>query len=111
MSKKEEVQVAVSEQVISPAGDEEAGNHLEVRAIPVQDIVENTHESRKAVNRERLESLKDSIQENGILVPLLVKSQPNNQYMIIAGQRRFLAAKELNLPTVPARIMDVDPLI
>jgi ParB family transcriptional regulator, chromosome partitioning protein len=85
-------------------------NNQEFKTIRIEDIVENEWETRKAVNMGKFESFKDSIQQNGILVPLLVKRTENNKYMIIAGQRRFLAAKELNLSPIPVRIMDADPL-
>ncbi len=72
----------------------------EVVDVPVGKIIPNPHQPRLYFNEEKLEELARSIKEHGILQPLTVTKNGEN-YELIAGERRFQAAKKAGLPTVP----------
>lgn len=72
----------------------------QVRDIPLQDIDINQSQPRKAFNEESLQELAQSIQEVGLLQPLLV-TEHRSRYRIVAGERRFRAARLAGLQSVP----------
>ncbi len=74
--------------------------------IPVGSIVPNPHQPRLHFDEAKLQELADSIKEHGILQPIVV-SKNGEQYEIIAGERRFQAAKRIGLATVPVVVRDV----
>lgn len=74
--------------------------------IPVGSIVPNPHQPRMHFDEGKLQELTDSIKEHGILQPLVV-TKNGAQYELIAGERRFQAAKKLGLATVPVLVRDV----
>ena len=63
---------------------------------------------RKYFDPELLEELSDSIKENGLLQPILVREYGDGRYQIIAGERRFRASKMAGLDEIPAIILDTD---
>ena len=63
---------------------------------------------RKHFDKESLEELAKSIEENGLLQPILVREYGNGRYQIIAGERRFRASKIAGLSEIPAIILDKD---
>ena len=65
---------------------------------------------RKDFNKESLAELADSIAKHGIIQPIVVRNLPNGYYQIIAGERRWRAAKMLGLDEVPVVIKNVDEL-
>jgi len=69
-------------------------------------IKPNSKQPRKIFDEEKLSSLAESIKEHGIIQPIVVKSV-NNGYMIIAGERRWRAAKLAGLKEVPVIVMDL----
>ena len=77
-----------------------------LREIPITSIVPNPHQPRLHFDEVKLQELADSIKEHGILQPIVV-SQNGEQYEIIAGERRFQAAKRVGLATVPVVVRDV----
>src|SRR3989338_5800015 len=88
----------LTEQVIPSA-------RQEVRDIDVNDIVENPHQPRSFFAPADLEDLINSIEEHGILQPLIVTRRANG-YELIAGERRLRAARTLGHKTVPVIIRD-----
>lgn len=68
-------------------------------------IVVNPDQPRKDFDQKALQNLADSIRQNGILQPLLVKSS-NGSYEIVAGERRFRAAQMIGLEKVPAVLLE-----
>lgn len=76
--------------------------------IPVSAISANEFQPRTRFDEEALVSLTDSIREVGVLQPILVRRTAPNQYALIAGERRWRAARRAGLPTVPAVIREVD---
>lgn len=77
-----------------------------LREVPITSIVPNPHQPRLHFDEAKLQELADSIKEHGILQPIVV-SQNGEQYEIIAGERRFQAAKRVGLATVPVVVRDV----
>lgn len=73
---------------------------------PIVDIAPNRYQPRTVFNREELNRLKDSIAEQGVLQPLLVRTL-DNSYELIAGERRLRAAKEANLTHVPVFVKNL----
>lgn len=70
--------------------------------IPVQQIRSNPRQPRTFFDKEELEELADSIQEYGVLQPLIVRQgKQANEYFLIAGERRLQAARQANLENVP----------
>lgn len=91
-------------------------HHEAIFLIETEKIKPNPHQPRKNFDEESLKELAASIQEFGILQPILVsKVEEENEtgtkvsYQLIAGERRFMAAKKLGLERVPVIIKKVDP--
>lgn len=72
----------------------------QVRDIPLDDIDINQNQPRKAFDDQSLQELAQSIQEVGLLQPILV-TEHRNRYRIVAGERRFRAARLAGLDSVP----------
>ncbi len=73
---------------------------------PIEDIAPNRYQPRTVFSIEELEKLKDSIAEQGILQPLLIRNI-DNSYELIAGERRLRAAKAADLTHVPVIVKDL----
>ena len=76
--------------------------------IEIDKIKVNPNQPRKYFDKKALDELVMSIKEKGILQPVTIKSLDNNFFELIAGERRFRAAKILNLKTIPSYIIKVD---
>lgn len=84
-----------------PGGESSGG----VLQIPVQNIAPNPRQPRANFNPEELAELSASIKEHGVLQPLIVTSgEEAGQYVLVAGERRLLAARLAHLETVPALV-------
>jgi ParB family transcriptional regulator, chromosome partitioning protein len=87
---------------------EVAGDRTSALAdIPVVAVRANPHQPRHSFDEESLASLTASVREVGILQPILVRQTGEGTYELIAGERRWRAAKRAGLPTIPAIIKDV----
>jgi ParB family chromosome partitioning protein len=75
--------------------------------VPLSLIDPNPAQPRTSIRPEALEQLSRSIQESGIVQPILVRPVANGRYQIIAGERRFRAAERLGLATIPAVVRTV----
>lgn len=91
--------------LISEANHEVGGLKADSR-LPIQSIVPNPNQPRKKFDPEALTELADSIKQNGILQPILVRKE-RDKYEIVAGERRYQAAKLAKLKEVPVVIRDV----
>lgn len=74
--------------------------------IPLNLIKNNEEQPRKSFDDEKILELAQSIKEHGIIQPILVNKKDNN-YVIVAGERRWRAAKFLKLKEVPAIVMEL----
>lgn len=75
--------------------------------MSIEDIVPNPNQPRTHFNESELEELSESIRENGVLQPLLVRKN-SMKYEIIAGERRYQASKIAGLEKLPVIVKDVD---
>ncbi len=74
--------------------------------IPVTAIRANPHQPRTSFDEEAMASLTASIREVGVLQPVLVRAAADDSYELIAGERRWRAAKRAGLPTIPAIVRE-----
>ena len=84
---------------------EKAGGLAE---IPTTEIRPNPQQPREHFDEEALAGLADSIREVGILQPVLVRAGEDGGYELIAGERRWRAARRVGLPTIPAMVRVAD---
>ena len=88
-----------------PTADVDSGQVI--KEIKIEEIVRDEEQPRKEFNVEALESLASSIREHGILSPIVVVKE-EDKYKIVAGERRWRAAKIVELKTVPAIVRTLD---
>ena len=85
-------------------------NDYQITAIPISKLHPFEGHPYKVLDNEEMDSLTESIRENGVLMPVLVRpleSMPG-EYEIIAGHRRVRAAQRAGLETVPAFVHTID---
>ena len=87
----------------------EAGSAL--REVPVGSISPNPHQPRAYFDEEALASLTASIAELGVLQPILVREVGDERFELIAGERRWRAAKRAGLPSIPVVVRTVDEVL
>ena len=78
--------------------------------VPVASVEPNRHQPRTAFDEETLASLTASIREVGVLQPVLVREVEDGRYELIAGERRWRAAKRAGLQVIPAIVRTVSDL-
>ena len=78
--------------------------------LPVESISVNPYQPRDIFDEEALESLSASIREVGVLQPILVRRKTADTFELIAGERRWRAAKKAGLTLIPAMIRDIEDL-
>ncbi len=76
--------------------------------LPIHKIEPNPHQPRQDFDPEQLQALSESIAVHGLIQPLTVRELPGGYYQIIAGERRWRAARLANLREVPAVILEAD---
>ena len=87
------------------SGTPALGNFLE---LPLNQISPNQNQPRKEFEDDALKTLIDSIKLVGILQPILVRKIKQNEYEIIAGERRYRASKAAGLASIPAVVRSVE---
>jgi ParB family chromosome partitioning protein len=80
----------------------------ELRELPIDAINPNPHQPRHQFDEEQLLALAESIRARGVLQPVLVRPDPLGQYQLIAGERRWRAARMAGLQRVPAIVRHDD---
>jgi ParB family chromosome partitioning protein len=78
-----------------------------LRELPVASVAPNPYQPRTRVDEPALAELTASIEASGLLQPVIVRPR-NGKYELIAGERRWRAAREAKLKTVPAVVRDTD---
>ena len=80
--------------------------------LPVSDLIPNKYQPRKIFDEENLDDLTNSIKENGMIQPIIVRKSNYDKFKfeIIAGERRWLAAQRAGLHNVPVVVTKVDDL-
>jgi ParB family chromosome partitioning protein len=87
----------------------ETGSAL--REVPVEAIAPNPHQPRSYFDEEALATLTASVAELGVLQPVLVREAGEDRFELIAGERRWRAAKRAGLPTIPVVVRTVDEVL
>lgn len=87
----------------------DAGSAL--REVPVESIAPNPHQPRAYFDEEALATLTASVAELGVLQPILVREVADDRFELIAGERRWRAAKRAGLPSIPVVVRDVDEVL
>lgn len=77
------------------------------REVDIQKIDINKEQPRKHFDEEKMQDLADSIRQHGVIQPLVVKPEANGRYTIIAGERRYRAARMVGLKQVPVVTKEV----
>ncbi len=90
------------EVLIGGAGD------AELLHLPVEAIHPNPRQPRKRFEPEATAGLAASLRRQGVLQPVVVRPRPEGGYELVAGERRWRAAREAGLPTLPAVVRDTD---
>ena len=90
----------------------ESKSEVKNNVLNLNEIVPNKYQPRKNFDEENLNDLTNSIKEQGVIQPIIVRKSKteNTKYEIIAGERRWLAAQKAGLHTIPVVITDVDDL-
>jgi len=87
-----------ADSVASPAAQNE---------IAISKIVLPSQQPRRYFDSDKMASLVDSVRQHGILEPVLLRSLDNNTYELVAGERRYRAAKEVGLEQIPAIVRQI----
>jgi ParB family chromosome partitioning protein len=87
---------------------EEDGAGPDLREVAVELIAPNPRQPRKRFDEEALQALAISLQERGILQPVLVRPVPGGRYELVAGERRWRAAQLAGLERIPALVQQRD---
>ena len=90
--------------ILPQSGDDEP----RYREVPIELIRPNPKQPRRTIDPESISSLAESIAEAGVIQPLVVRPLPDGRYELIAGERRWRAAREAGLSSVPALLRDED---
>ena len=80
----------------------------QITVLPLQKIEPNPKQPRRTFDPDALQSLADSIAEHGVVQPLAVRDAGNGYYQIIAGERRWRAARLAGLTELPVVVLDAD---
>ena len=81
-----------------------------IQKLPLDDVVADAKQPRRHFDTTALQELANSIAEHGVLLPLVVRSLGDKKYQIVAGERRWRAAKLAGLKTVPAVVRSLKEL-
>ena len=87
---------------------EEIQENSAYQMLPIYKVEPNRSQPRQDFDEEELQALADSIEEHGIIQPLTVRQLDSGYYQIIAGERRWRAARIANLAEVPVVVMEAD---
>ncbi len=79
-----------------------------LREVPLSQIEPNQFQPRESFDEESLSALTASIRELGVLQPVLVRQVADDRFELIAGERRWRAAKRAGLPSIPALVKTAD---
>jgi len=93
--------------LLSNEGDNVSSKKETVSVIPISNLIPGKFQPRKSFNQDSLKELAESIKAQGIIQPILVRMLSSDQYEIIAGERRWQAAKIAKLDEVPIVLKDI----
>ena len=87
---------------------EEPAENSAYQLLPIYKVEPNPDQPRQDFDEEELQALADSISVHGVIQPLTVRQLPSGYYQIIAGERRWRAARLANINEVPVVVMEAD---
>lgn len=87
---------------------EEPASDSAYRLLPIYKVGPNPDQPRHDFDEEELQALSESISVHGVIQPLTVREMPNGYYQIIAGERRWRAARMANISDVPVIVVEAD---
>ena len=93
--------------LLSNDGDNVSSKIEPTKVMPLSQLTPGKFQPRKNFNKDSLKELAESIKAQGIIQPILVRMTSNNQFEIIAGERRWQAAKIAKLVEVPVVVKDI----
>ena len=93
--------------LLSNDGDNQASIKETPNLMALDKLIPGKFQPRKNFNQDSLKELAESIKAQGIIQPILVRMTSNDQYEIIAGERRWQAAKIARLTEVPVVLKDI----
>ena len=93
--------------LLSNDGDNGSSKIEPTNVMPLSQLTPGKFQPRKNFNQDSLKELAESIKAQGIIQPILVRMTSNNQFEIIAGERRWQAAKIAKLDEVPVVVKDI----
>lgn len=109
MSKKEKLSRSLQSLLGGVIGIEGEAEQTSIIKLNPEDIQPNDLQPRDIFHEDEMQGLVDSIKKYGILQPIIVRPTPHG-YMLIAGERRWRAAKQVGLNEIPAIIRHTDEL-
>ena len=89
-------------------GDTDLKEDAGLLNLPISKVEPAADQPRERFDPEALGDLADSIRQHGVLQPIAVRALGGGYYQIIAGERRWRAAREAGLDTIPARVVEAD---
>jgi ParB family chromosome partitioning protein len=90
--------------ILSVSADADRERPEELRELPVELIAPNPAQPRRRFDQDALQALAGSLGERGVLQPVLVRPKPGGTYELVAGERRWRAARIAGLETIPALV-------
>jgi ParB family chromosome partitioning protein len=92
--------------ILSVSAEGAKGSGEELRELPIELISPNPKQPRRRFDQESLESLAASLGVRGVLQPVLVRPRPGGSYELVAGERRWRAARIAGLQSIPAIVRE-----
>ncbi|MGP0100080.1 MAG: ParB/RepB/Spo0J family partition protein [Solirubrobacteraceae bacterium] len=92
--------------ILSVSAEGARQDEEQLRELPVELIAPNPKQPRRRFDQESLESLAGSLGERGVLQPVLVRPKPGGSYELVAGERRWRAARIAGLKSIPAIVRE-----
>ena len=93
----------IPEEVVVESGQDKKSGTL----IPLNEIKNDNNQPRKSFDNDKIAELTESIKTHGIIQPLILRKSDDGFYIIVAGERRWRAAKMAGLKDVPAIVMEL----
>ncbi len=93
--------------LFADTGSGAAAQPAEIGAIPLREIEPDKDQPRKTFEGAALAELAESIGEHGVLQPIVVRPNPAGGYKIVAGERRWRAARQAGLKEIPAVVREI----
>ena len=88
--------------------DEPAAGNTPYKLLPIHKVEPNPDQPRREFDEAELQALADSISVHGVIQPLTVREMPNGYFQIIAGERRWRAARMAGISDVPVVVIEAD---